>query len=191
MPIPGIFASSVLSDTSAYFPIATTTVASGGTASITFSSIPNTYTHLQLRITAQSNRTTYGIDNAYFQFNSDTTANYSYHFMNAEGTSAGYSTAINSTSISAGDRIIGTSVGSGTWGSLIVDILDYTNTSKYKTTRYLSGCDTNGLVAGFAGMVNFGSGMWLDTSAINTIKFAAFGGNLNQYTIATLYGIKG
>ena len=194
-PILGIYASQIsghlFAPSGAYDSIATTTVGAGGAASITLSSIPSTYTHLQLRIFAQSSRATYAIDNGYIQFNGDTASNYAYHNINGDGASASVAASTSQTSIQPGDRVIGTSVSPGTWGSLVIDILDYANTSKYKTTRALSGCDTNGVVAGFAGMVNLASGLWQSTSAINSIKFAAVNGNLNQYTSVALYGIKG
>ena len=195
MPVLGIIASQIsghlFAPSGAYDSIATTTVGAGGTASVTFSSIPSTYTHLQLRIFAQSNRTTYAIDNGYIQYNSDTAANYSWHWLTGDGASAGAGSATSQSQIQIGDRAIGTSVSPGTWGSIVIDILDYANTSKYKTNRTLSGCDTNGVVSGAAGIVNLASGLWQSTSAINTIKFAAFNGNLNQYTSVALYGIKG
>ena len=74
MPILGIVASSTrqgqATDTGAMFPLGMVQVGSGGSSSITFSSIPNTYKHLQIRgITrgARSNVNT----NVYFGFNNE------------------------------------------------------------------------------------------------------------------------
>ena len=176
---------------SSYESIATYEVGSGGAADIEFTSIPSTYTHLQLRIFAQTNRTTYAIDQCYIRFNSDTGSNYSWHFLTGDGQSVDAVASTSQIYIRTGDRAVGTSVSPGTWGSQIIDILDYANTFKYKTIRTLAGCDTNGAVAGFAGMINLASGLWRDTSAITSIKIAANGGNFTQYTSAALYGIKG
>jgi hypothetical protein len=65
-----------------------------------------------------------------------------------------------------------------------LDILDYKDTNKYKTVRDLSGLDANG-----SGGVEFGSGLWMNTAAINTLKVYAIG-NLVQYTQFALYGVK-
>ena len=59
--------------------IATTTVGSGGIADVTFSSIPATYTHLQLRGIARTNRADSNQDAVVVRFNSDTGNNYSRH----------------------------------------------------------------------------------------------------------------
>ena len=68
-----------------YDSIATVTVGAGGSASITFSSIPSTYKHLQIRLfgrTTAANVQSY----AKLEFNSDTTgANYYSHYIQADG----------------------------------------------------------------------------------------------------------
>ena len=161
----------------AYDSIATTTVGSGGSATITFSSIPATYTHLQVRAFV---RDAYGP----FRFNSDTGANYTRHYLYGDGASVVAGSGTSQTSI---DLITATSTAS-TFGVNIVDILDYTNTNKYKTVRVLRGEDLNG-----SGSVMLGSGLWLNTSAITSITFNAtgLGGSFAQYTSLALYGIRG
>jgi hypothetical protein len=68
----------------------------------------------------------------------------------------------------------------------IVDILDYTNTNKYKTLRSLSGGDYNG-----SGAIALTSSVWLNTAAITTITISTGGyGDLLQYSSFALYGIK-
>ena len=53
-----------------YESIATVTVGAGGSSSVTFSSIPSTYTHLQIRFTAQCSNSATAADNLAFRFNS-------------------------------------------------------------------------------------------------------------------------
>ena len=73
-----------------------------------------------------------------------------------------------------------------TFGPMILDILDYTNTNKYKTVRSLSGFDSNG-----AGKVDFFSGFYfLNTNAITQIDITGGGGTFAQYSHFALYGIK-
>jgi hypothetical protein len=68
----------------------------------------------------------------------------------------------------------------------IIDILDYANTSKYKTVRGLSGDDANG-----TGRVLFQSGLFISTNAISSITFTPAAGTYSNYCQVALYGIKG
>jgi hypothetical protein len=177
-----------------YESIATTSVGSGGTSTVTFSSIPSTYTHLQIRGIARTNRDTYNISNINFTFNSDTGANYSSHYLtsgNDPTSPTPNSSALTSQSKGA-ELLVGTTVSTNTYGAFVMDILDYANTSKYKTTRILNGLETNGGVAGYAGAVLLISGLWQSTNAINRIDFnLTNGSSITQYSHFALYGVKG
>ena len=82
--------------------------------------------------------------------------------------------------------IAGTTAASGIFGVGIIDILDYTNTNKFKTTRSFTGRDANG-----SGWVWFGSSLWKNSAAINTITIIpTIGTGFQQYTQFALYGIK-
>jgi hypothetical protein len=166
---------------SAYDSIATTTV-STPVSSVSFSSIPSTYKHLQLRFLAGSATTNQDV---FATFNGDSTsANYSLHYLygGGSGAAAGGST-INAGHISAG--FVDTS-GTG-FGVGIVDILDYADTNKYKTTRTLTGYDANG-----SGACILYSGLWKSTSAITSITLVINNSrNFIQYSSFALYGIKG
>ena len=190
MPILGIIASSILSDTSAYFPIATTTLTTA-TASVTFSSIPATYTHLQLRVTAQTNRATYGIDEMKATFNGDGASNYRAHIVYGDGASYSSGAEPQGVTVKWGTGFLGTTTGAN-WGSMIVDILDYTNTNTYTTQRVLGGVDCNGTVGGLGGRVGLTSGLWMNTAAVTSMTIIpANTTNFSQYSSFTLYGIKG
>ena len=177
-PILGIYASSqqaskILSN---YYSIATTTVGSGGTTTITFTSIPQTYTHLQIRALTVS--PTAG-SSATLRFNGDTTAaNYKQHTLYGTGTAAA---ANNYTSNFFAPYNSG-GAATTTPGPMVLDILDYTNTNKNKTIRYLDGQDSNG-----AGIVELISGLWLSTAAITSMTFTMT--TFSQYTQFALYGV--
>ena len=193
MPIFGITASSNMTNKlSDFYQIATTTVGSGGTSSITFSSIPADYTHLQIRASYQTERGTYPLDKIFIRFNSDSGSNYSCHNLKGDGSSAS-SGAENSTQIVDADSSSTTAASGGlVFGPLIMDILDYANTNKYKTIRMLKGFDTNGTVAGFGGRVGLISGNWRSTSAITSVTFTVDNAaDFSQYSRFDLYGIKG
>jgi hypothetical protein len=177
-----------LTTPTSYQSIATFAVGAGGSASINFTSIPQTYKHLQVRYIARNTSTGYVNGGAtYMQFNGDTTVNYSFHDIRGDGTSA---TAY-SQPASGGNNVmyVNGTAGSGSsntliYGVAIVDILDYTNTNKNKTIRVIGGQDTNG-----AGMIDLDSGAWYSTSAVTSIQI--INGPFAQNSHFALYGIKG
>jgi hypothetical protein len=185
----GSLSSGVAASTNSYESISTVTVGGGGAANVEFTSIPSTYKHLQVRCFAQTNRGTYGGDAAKIQFNSDTSANYTYHSLRGNGSSASSSNEVN---LAYGYSVdTGTGV-SSTFGAAVIDILDYLDTNKNKTIRTLTGNDINGTIAGYGGTVTFISVLWKNTSAITSIKFTPESGSqFNQYSSFALYGIKG
>jgi hypothetical protein len=172
--IPGILASR-FTPQGDFESIATSIVGAGGVSSITFSSIPSTYQHLQIRghINAP--------DDWSFRFNSDTGTNYSAHLLYGTGSSTVASALTN---LARG--YIGYGAGSGNLGSFVLDILDYKDTNKYKTTRALAGYDING-----SGIIMFNSSSWRNTAAVSTITIFPSSGSLAQHSHFALYGIKG
>jgi hypothetical protein len=192
MPILGIIASQGRVPATSYESIATVSVGSGGAADIEFTSIPSTYTHLQIRGIVKLSRTA-GNENLGMRLNSDTGSNYSYHQMIGTGTTITKEGQANQTYMYLGETI-------GSWASAasmfspnVIDILDYANTNKYKTIRTLEGGDQNGNAApnGDTGKMGFTSGSWRNTNAITSIKIYPTGGTISQYTTFALYGIKG
>ena len=168
-----------------YESIATTTVGGGGSSTITFSSIPATFTHLQIRAISKTNRTSDSVDSLKIQFNGDTATNYAYHELIGNGANA-LADSVTSNAYAAIARTAG-NANTSFFGGFTCDILDYKNTNKYKTVRTLSGVDLNG-----SGAVFFNSGLWQSTSAITSILIAPETGTLlNQYSSFALYGIKG
>ena len=177
--ILGSFSSGVAASTSSYESIATVTVGSGGAADVTFSSIPATYKHLQIR---WINPTTNTGGNVVVNFNNDTsTSNYAFHNVRGNGSSAsalGFASGGGNSTLFANEAL---SAG-------VADILDYANTNKYKVSRTLGGNEFNNT----SGMVSLNSSLWLNTAAISTIKLTAdVTGGWAQYSSVALYGIKG
>lgn len=163
----------------AYDSLATVTVPSGGLASIDFAGIPNTYKHLQVRYI---NTTSTVNQNLIFRFNGDTGSNYAWHRLLGDGSSA----IADGVSATTGMNI-GRSGGNTTsFAAGVVDILDYTSTSKNKTVRTLYGTDQNG-----SGIIFLGSGLWFKTpEAVNTFTMTSAAGNFAQYSQFSLYGVK-
>jgi hypothetical protein len=71
-------------------------------------------------------------------------------------------------------------------GAFIIDIQDYSSTSKNKTVRTFSGVDFNG-----SGSVNLYSSLWMSTSAISSLTLTSNTGEFSTNTTFALYGIKG
>ena len=192
MPIFGVTASSNMSTKlTDFYQIATTTLGSAQ-SSIEFTSIPSTYTHLQIRglVRVQSSGGVDG-DNLKMQFNSDTATNYSRHGLIGSGTTA-TSFAVTSASFATAGMALRSAALANNFSVSIIDILDYANTNKYKTTRAISGYDNNG-TGSYPGYAILYSGNWRSTSAITSIKLTtdADGTNLLTGSTFALYGIKG
>jgi hypothetical protein len=186
-PILGILASQNYPRINgAYESISTVTVGSGGSASITFSSIPATYTHLQIRCAIQETQAGADYDNLIARFNGDSASNYSRHQLIGDGSAASAFGAANITFAGCGG-VVRNGAGTSVFNPTVIDILDYANTNKYKTIRSLSGSDWNG--GGFVGLF---SSAWRDTSAISSIVLTSqSASNFSEYSSFALYGIEG
>lgn len=187
-PNLGIIASSISGHlytiTGNYDALSTVTVPSGGLSSITFAGIPTTgYTHLQVR---GIYRYTTALDILGMQLNDDTAANYSSHKIIGSGSSASAGAASSASNMDLG-YMMNSSTG---YGAAVIDLLDYTNTTKAKTVRALSGTDLNG-----SGYVTLNSSAWYNNTssvypAINSIKIYPAAGTFAEYTQFALYGVK-
>ncbi|WP_395652705.1 hypothetical protein [Brevundimonas sp.] len=159
----------------------------GSSGTITFTSIPSTYTHLQIRYLAKTSRAAVN-DYAKLQINGDTTtSNYRSHSLNGGGSTAYSETHANAIEIGGFPG----NTNANMFGIGVIDILDYANTSKYKTIRALSGFDQNSASTG-AAWIGLDSGLWMSTTAINSISIiAGTGPNFSSASRFALYGIKG
>ena len=153
-----------------YEPIATTTLGSAQT-SITFSSIPSTYTDLVLVISGTVS-TNYGPN---LQFNNDTSGNYSQTNYYGDGTSVASARESNGTVCYIGWL-------STAQGNTVAHIMNYANTTTYKTVLSQGANASSYFVGRFS--------MWRSTAAINSIKISLDGTiTLGSGTSATLYGV--
>jgi len=171
-----------------YFSIASTTVPSGGSSTVAFTSIPSGYSHLQLRAIAKCNVNdgNNSYSNIYMTFNSDTGSNYSYHHLQGDGSSVATTGQVNQTSIFVGTAANSDSAQASVFAANIIDILEYANTNIYKTVRCLNGKENN---ATNYNRLQFKSGNWRNTNAITSITLTS-DGNFTQYSRFALYGVK-
>lgn len=181
----GIFAKPATAGGS-FESIATVTVGSGGAADVEFVSISNSYSHLQIRCFARGTETSDNVNVTVRVGNGtiDTGSNYAWHQLYGDGSSTG-SSAGTTQSFMYMPQVATDLNSASVFGAVVIDILDYANTNKYKTLRGLGGFDSNG-----SGKVFVRSGLWQSTSAINRIKIYPNTANWKQYTTFALYGIK-
>jgi hypothetical protein len=198
MPILGIMASAMSANLwqpeGAFDSLATATVGSGGLVSITFTGIPNTYKHLQIR--ANMGKAAAGNNQiVLLYFNGNFATNkYKVHHLFGDG-SAAYSSDFNNISPANASGVLSFRPDStvNTFTGVVADILDYSNTSKNTTVRSLYGFDTNGTGNGASqfGFVGLTSTLWIDTSAVNSITIEGFNSQVfPQYSQFALYGVK-
>ncbi len=184
-----------LADLGAFQHIGTVT-ATGSETTFTFSSIPQTFDHLQIRGIAQR-KTSTNITFQGFNFNgSSTSADYSQQTTRtAEGgdyllTTTEIANASTYTQARAG-LVPGDNIPND-FGWMIADIIGYAETTKTKAIRTLNGFTYNGTAyAGFYGSVAFTSNYYNSTSAITSISVNLCGDTFSAGSTYSLYGIKG
>jgi len=195
-PMLGIMASSRLVASTAYESIASAT-GTGSSGTITFSSIPQTYTSLQIRAIFKNSYTpSAGVGGPLtVTVNSTGGTAYANHYLDADGStstvSAGYSINTSAIEIGNGNGIIPTNNASlaNMMGVMIIDIHDYTSTTRNKTFRTFAGVDTN---ASASKIVRLDSGVFVNTGAVTSLSFSPQGGySWTTDTQFALYGIKG
>jgi len=186
---------SMLAGNAAFDPAATWLIqrvaGTGSSATITFSNIPQTYQHLQLRWISKNTGTVEGIQTISVQFNSDTAGNYITHYLRGNGSTASAtssSTSETNISLLAAGTTNSTSL-SNTMGAGILDIHDYKSTTKNKTIRSFYGNDAN--IASTDFRATLASGLWINTSAITSITLTSSANNFTTSSSFALYGFKG
>ena len=178
--IAAIHGTGVAASTNSFESIATVTVGAGGSSSISFSSIPSTFTHLQVRAIARTASTTQDFI-IYKPNNANISAR---HFLAGNGSTA---SAGGSTSVYDFGVIPKSDSTSNSFGVYVLDVLDYANVNKNKTLRQLSGNDLNG-----SGDVALTSGLYNSTSAISSLVITTYNStSFVQYSQFALYGVKG
>ena len=158
---------------------------------VTFSNIPQNYTHLQLRVFAKTGRTGANYSNGWIQFNGVTTTTYNYHTMEGDGrpyVSVGGEATVNGIYFA---RCAGIgSMNSNIFGFSIIDIADYTNTNKNKTTKTIHGYEACLGASSISGIPSINSGLWRSTAAITSIRIYSTDTPWQINSHFALYGIK-
>jgi len=163
---------------STYEPIATAT-ASGSTNTVTFSSIPSTYTDLVLVTSIRSTGASFS--QTRIRYNGDSGSNYSGTVLLGDGSAASSYRETNATEmLVAYDALSGNP--SGFFSPTIINIMNYANTTTYKT---LLARNSNALGNAMADVF-----MWRSTAAINSVSIITANANFETGSTFTLYGVK-
>ena len=167
---------------------ATVTVGSGGTATITFSSIPATYTDLKLVMSTRNLATSGGRDYTSIRFNGDSGANYSRKWVyNVDGT-AGSGTGTGESALAVIVQNDSQST-ANVFNNSEVYIPNYAS-ANYKSAS-IDSVSENNSSATYA--VELSASLWSSTSAITSmVLYPAAGGGAGtfvEYSTASLYGM--
>ena len=181
-PLSAASASATPADLAGFESISTVTVGSP-VSSITFSSIPSTYKHLQIRYIARDTFAA-SLDYTSFKMNGASTG-YSWHWLQGNGATVSVPSATSASFIQAGVVTYASAL-ANTFAAGVLDILDYADANKYKTMRLLNGADLNG-----SGRAILASGLYQSTTAVTSLSFHSAGTAYATNSSFALYGIKG
>jgi hypothetical protein len=175
----GLLAASGAGAAGSYELIATALVSTTG--NVTFSSIPATYRHLQIRVTgrATSNR------GCFLYFNNDFATAAASHDLRGNGSSVTSSSYTGQVGPGVQDMYSLSTDTANQFGAAIIDILDYAQTTKNKVVRFLGGHTSSG-----GSRINLASGVWISTSAVTQILVTG-GNGFEAGSRVSLYGVKG
>jgi hypothetical protein len=168
-----------------YESIATAVVDASG-ATIYFSNIPQTYQHLQVRITGRGLNAS-AASNLYQGWfkSTDTGLTFSSHRLGGDGSTAYSGAHTGLAYVFNGTMFPANTATANIFGTAIIDILDYRSTTKHKTIRVIGGYDLNG-----SGQILISSGL---IQTLNPIDYGYVDteGTFAQGTTISLYGIRG
>jgi len=157
--------------------IQTVTVGSGGAATISFTSIPQTYTDIKIVVSARTNHS--DTQDVLFVKPNGSTSNLTYISVKGDGSA---------TTANANNRLVtnGNTATANVFGSADIYIPNYAS-AQFKSiladgVQETDGTDGNRTLVG---------NLWSDTAAITSVVLAPVTGTLFlEYSSATLYGIK-
>lgn len=166
-----------------FVKIATVTVGSGGAANIEFTSIPATYTDLQLVLSLRSDRAQ-PTDNINFRFNSSTSS-YSARYLGGSGLAVA-SGSSSGTFLDGSIFINGNTSTSSTFSNISLYIPNYTSSNNKSISA--DSVQENNTTSAYA---RIAAGLWSNSAVISSILvYSDNAANFLQYSTATLYGIK-
>jgi hypothetical protein len=155
------------------------------TASVTFSSIPATYTDLLLKISARTNDATSVVNSILLRINGDTATNYSETRLSGNGSTASSSRTTSNTTMNINAGAAGANSTASTFSNTDIYIPNYL-ISDNKPVGYLGTGENNATLS----LISHGAGLWRNTAAVSAISMTPTSGNIVSGSSFYLYGIK-
>lgn len=166
-----------------YILIASATASSGSVSTFDFTSIPNTYTDLCVKLSGRG-AGGYNATDTYVTFNGSTSSYSGRYFMKDSTTSAPQASTSATSKFITG-FIPATQPTANVFGNLEIYIPNYAS-SNYKSILSDAVTENNGTIK----WILTSSGVWANTAAINQVTLIANGDSFAQNSTAYLYGIK-
>lgn len=157
-------------------------------ATIDFTNIPQTYSHLHIRIFGRNTRSSEN-DGVFISFNNDFGTNYSINGMVADGTATPNTDWRASQNGAFANRIGAATALTNVFGGGYCEILDYSNSNKNTTVKFLGGTDTN-FTSSLRGAIQQYISVWYNTSPVTSLTLWSPNGNFLANSTFTLYGVK-
>ena len=173
----------------AYESIASAT-GTGSSGTITFSSIPQTYTSLQIRFIVRSGGAVTSTTGMSIYPNTETGSSTTFdrHYFYGDGTAVTASNSINQGEFFLYNAAPRDLMLSNTFGVGVIDFHDYASTTRNKTVRMFFGFDDNSGTT--QSKLHLESGLWRSTNAITDLRFTV-NTSFTSGSVIALYGIKG
>ena len=170
------------------FDLLETTTLTSTASSVTLSGLGaySDYKHLQIRMIARGTRSS-GDELMLMRVNSNTSTSYNAHNLSGNGSAINANSNVTQNYIRNNMRISGASYPANGFAPMVMDILDFSSNSKYKTIRHFGG-----LPPGGGQEVTLGSGVLRSTAAITSLEFGFYltGGSFAANTRFSIYGVK-
>lgn len=183
----GILNSQVTAAGGGAYELIESNILTSSASSVTFSSIPQDYKHLQIRVAAKSTNASTGFHPIYGRFNGVSSGVYTSHTL--RGTGSSVSSGVTTTSATQINDLMHVPQtyfeGDYHFGVAVMDILDYSNTSKNTTLRSLAGVS-----AANNYRVQLASGLYMQTTAVTSFQLFPLSGNFAANSRFSLYGVK-
>lgn len=170
------------------YELIATEILGSAAASVTLSSIPQDYKHLQIRITARTSRTFSGNSNDVYRLTLNSATPTTGHALFGNGSSV---SSFVTSFLGFPPSVSSPATNSGIFGGAIFDILDYTNTSKNRVVRSLSGHHMTNNGNGDVGNIGLFSNLYLSTEATNSVTITTTVSTYLAGSRFSVYGIRG
>jgi hypothetical protein len=167
--------------TTTFVKIQTATVGAGGASSIDFTSIPQTYTDLQIVCSLKSSYSGSQWSQVYVKFNTSS-ASMSNRYLFGNGSTFGSGADVNTT---GGFATTGGTGGTSAFANNLIYISNYTSSNNKSFMT-----DTVPEMNAVSSLLVLSANLWSNSAAINAVSIVDYNASFVQYSTATLYGIK-